>query len=361
MTSCASLCSVAKDGDLDVRATQDNLAIQPLRRADRALLTAPQLTGAGAQRRGARPRGASRARPDLHLALFRGASNQSRIYSVMALSNQSGQLAERYGYTPYGKRRVVSPGGATLAASAVGNQVGFTGRYHDAETGLTYFRARYMDAELGRFVSRDPIEMGDWSLSGGQADTLSLNGSVPLSTQKRVRRSTGARGGRGVLFAAVFVPNQTDPLGLFKIPNVSACEVAAGLCLIYPSDLKKVADFEKQAKAMAEATKLPGRQDGPQDAYRHCVWSCIMAKFIDEHVATVAGNIHEVCVENTASAHRQDFNNNKIGRNIGLHDGDCDEGCTGAMDNGTLWVNATDPGPRTPSFLGDTNLEPAYD
>jgi len=111
--------------------------IQPLRRADRALLTAPQLTGAGAQRRGARPRGALRARQDLQLALFRGASNQIRIYSVMALSNQSGQLAERYGYTPYGKRRVVSPGGATLAASAVGNQVGFTGRYYDVETALT--------------------------------------------------------------------------------------------------------------------------------------------------------------------------------------------------------------------------------
>jgi len=88
--------------------------------------------------------------------------HQNRIYSVMALSNQSGQLAERYGYTPYGKRRVVSPGGATLAASAVGNQVGFTGRYHDGETGLTYFRARYQDAELGRFVGRDQLANADF-------------------------------------------------------------------------------------------------------------------------------------------------------------------------------------------------------
>jgi len=92
--------------------------------------------------------------------------HQNRIYSVMALSNQSGQLAERYGYTPYGKRRVVSPGGVTLAASAVGNQVGFTGRYHDVETGLTYFRARYQDAELGRFVGRDPIAFEDAVISG---------------------------------------------------------------------------------------------------------------------------------------------------------------------------------------------------
>ncbi|MDX2050784.1 MAG: hypothetical protein SFV15_00215 [Polyangiaceae bacterium] len=45
---------------------------------------------------------------------------------MMAITNSSGQLAERYWYTPYGKRRVVSPAGATLAATAVGNQVGYT-------------------------------------------------------------------------------------------------------------------------------------------------------------------------------------------------------------------------------------------
>jgi|GEM_PF-6034310 len=108
--------------------------------------------------------------------------HQSRIYSVMALSNQSGQLAERYGYTPYGKRRVVSPVGATLAASAVGNQVGFTGRYHDGESGLTYFRARYQDAELGRFVSRDPMGFADVQVRGtgvlrmGRVEPASLGG-----------------------------------------------------------------------------------------------------------------------------------------------------------------------------------------
>jgi len=75
----------------------------------------------------------------------------------MAMTNSSGQIVERYGYTPYRKRRVVSPSGATLVASAVENQVGFTGRYHDGETRLTYFRARYQDAELGRFVGRDPL------------------------------------------------------------------------------------------------------------------------------------------------------------------------------------------------------------
>jgi len=94
--------------------------------------------------------------------------HHNRSYHVMAMTNSLGQLAERYGYTPYGKRRVVSPGGTKLAASAVGNQVGFTGRYHDGETGLTYFRARYMDAELGRFVGRDPIAFADFDIVGSR-------------------------------------------------------------------------------------------------------------------------------------------------------------------------------------------------
>jgi RHS repeat-associated protein len=38
---------------------------------------------------------------------------------------------------------------------------GYTGRRYDSETGLWYFRARYFDAELGRFISRDPLEYVD--------------------------------------------------------------------------------------------------------------------------------------------------------------------------------------------------------
>jgi RHS repeat-associated protein len=34
---------------------------------------------------------------------------------------------------------------------------GYTGRRFDSETGLWYFRARYFDSGLGRFISRDPL------------------------------------------------------------------------------------------------------------------------------------------------------------------------------------------------------------
>ena len=68
--------------------------------------------------------------------------------SVIALSNDTGGMAETYAYSPYGK---------VNQASSVGNPYLFTGRRYDPETGLYYYRARYYDAESGRFLQVDPI------------------------------------------------------------------------------------------------------------------------------------------------------------------------------------------------------------
>lgn len=48
----------------------------------------------------------------------------------------------------------------------VTNPFTFTGRRYDPETELYYYRARYYDPKLGRFVSRDPIgfEGSEWNL-----------------------------------------------------------------------------------------------------------------------------------------------------------------------------------------------------
>jgi RHS repeat-associated protein len=40
------------------------------------------------------------------------------------------------------------------------NTVGFSGKMRDGATGLTYFGARWYDAESGKFLSRDPIRDG---------------------------------------------------------------------------------------------------------------------------------------------------------------------------------------------------------
>jgi len=69
---------------------------------------------------------------------------------------------EWYAYDPYGKRTVMNAGFGVLSSSTIGQEYGYTGRQHDAGgTGLMYFRARYYDAQLGRFVGRDPYDGSD--------------------------------------------------------------------------------------------------------------------------------------------------------------------------------------------------------
>nr|WP_321402501.1 RHS repeat-associated core domain-containing protein [uncultured Desulfobacter sp.] len=68
--------------------------------------------------------------------------------SVVALSDTSGNLAETYAYSPFGK---------TNGSSTLGNPYLFTGRRLDSESGLYYYRARHYDAQEGRFVQPDPV------------------------------------------------------------------------------------------------------------------------------------------------------------------------------------------------------------
>jgi RHS repeat-associated protein len=55
-------------------------------------------------------------------------------------------------YTPYGEEIVHETSTDSKTA------YGFTGKEYEAETGLSYFGARYYDPKIGRFVSEDPAE-----------------------------------------------------------------------------------------------------------------------------------------------------------------------------------------------------------
>ncbi len=68
--------------------------------------------------------------------------------SVVNLTDSLGKVIESYTYDEYGK---------PLNSSSVGNRYFFTGREYDKETGLYYYRARYYDPTMGRFLAQDPI------------------------------------------------------------------------------------------------------------------------------------------------------------------------------------------------------------
>ena len=70
-------------------------------------------------------------------------------------------------------------GGAALSQSAIGNSLLFTGRRYDTESGLNYYRTRYMDPLAGRFTTRDTI--GIWGDTGNVGNALAYVNNRPVS------------------------------------------------------------------------------------------------------------------------------------------------------------------------------------
>ena len=91
-------------------------------------------------------------------------------------------ISPRKSKTGLGKQRRF--GGGRVRYTVITNPYTFTGRRLDDETGLFYYRNRYYHAQLGRFVTRDPI---------------------------------GYEGGGWNLYAAYFVPNRVDPHGTIQV------------------------------------------------------------------------------------------------------------------------------------------------
>jgi len=103
------------------------------------------------------------------------------VFSVVALTDASGAVAERYGYSSvYGVCQVQNADGSSRSlASEVGNQWRFQGRRFDPETGWLYFRARFLDPVAGRWVSRDPL--GIWGDAGQIGNAYSFCGNDPVN------------------------------------------------------------------------------------------------------------------------------------------------------------------------------------
>jgi RHS repeat-associated protein len=77
---------------------------------------------------------------------------QDGLGSVTALSGSAGSLLNSYAYDAFGNLQT-SEGSFT-------NPFLYTGRDLDVETGLRYYRARYYDSQIGRFLNEDPSEFG---------------------------------------------------------------------------------------------------------------------------------------------------------------------------------------------------------
>ncbi|MHC4414366.1 MAG: RHS repeat domain-containing protein [Planctomycetota bacterium] len=101
------------------------------------------------------------------------------LYNVMAVTDDLGQVVERYEYQDYGNPEIFDPIGAPRPESAIGNPYLFTGRRFDPETGWYYYRTRYLDPIAARFTTRDTI--GIWGSMGNLGNGYTYVGNNPAT------------------------------------------------------------------------------------------------------------------------------------------------------------------------------------
>ena len=76
--------------------------------------------------------------------------------SISALTDANGTVVEKYEYDVFGGTTIKNASDNILTESAIGNPYGFTGRRFDPETDNYYYRMRYYNPDIGRFLQTDP-------------------------------------------------------------------------------------------------------------------------------------------------------------------------------------------------------------
>ena len=113
---------------------------------------------------------------------------QDSLDSITSLTSLTASLLNTYAYDTFGN--------LTASIGSFVNPYLYTGRDYDPETGLRYYRARYYDPAVGRFISEDPAGFmgGDVNFYAYVMHDL-IDFSDPSGLRLDPKPGNGAQGG----------------------------------------------------------------------------------------------------------------------------------------------------------------------
>jgi len=202
---------------------------------------------------------------DEPIAMQRGGSNffyhQDGLGTVTDLTDSSGATAQSYAYDAYGN--IVQQTGT------VENPYTYTGREFDAETGLYYYRARYYDPRIGRFLQKDPA-----SFSGG-INFYAYVGNNPIvfvdpfglfSSPEALLHYIGGSG------TPVSVPFSDINTSSVKTSNFNQAKAAIGSCKAGTYPIHDVVPFSTGGDAALYLGFITLKLDGAVTVNCDCSW-----------------------------------------------------------------------------------------
>jgi RHS repeat-associated protein len=144
------------------------------------------------------------------------------LQSLTGLGDHQGNVVETTAYGPFGE--IYTQNGESP------NTLKYTGREHDDESGLYYYRARYYDPDVGRFLTEDPkgFEAGVNFYAYVLNNPINANDPMGLVEWKAFRKGLYSTVG-GVFF--IVSGAATSPTGvglLYSVPAVLGGSAAVG-------------------------------------------------------------------------------------------------------------------------------------
>lgn len=239
--------------------------------------------------------------------------SQDAMASVVSLTDSSGNVAERYAYDAFGTPTFKDGAGNVVTSSASGNRFLFTGREYIQPMMQYDYRNRVYSPALGRFLQTDPVrfQAGDYNLYRYVANDPTL---------------------------------RRDPMGLDYHGALDRQEFWWDFLKIGPYYGLELRRTNRWAFDKASASGLPGDQDGPQDAYRHCIFSCQSTKKMGEEYTKFVTDEHEDADDRNQTQSKEerqmDEANNAAGRKCGKNKKDnrsCEDQCASLLSSGNLF------------------------
>jgi RHS repeat-associated protein len=181
----------------------------------------------------------------------------------------------------------------------------FPGQVFDAETGDHYNFFRTYDPGTGRYLEVDPIGQL------GGINVFSYTKGDPI--------------------------NSTDPSGEDSREMWDAVR-GAGVLDAYRAGTS----LAREADDTASRSQLPGAHNGPRDAYRHCVWQCLITKASGSADSAAVGYAHERAGGRKKPSQPQgeaimDLKNNAVGRACSADSRSCADSCMDKLTGGDLF------------------------
>jgi RHS repeat-associated protein len=226
---------------------------------------------------------------------------KDHLGSIRDVTDSIGVLQSSVSIDPFGR--------SSLSSGSTQPDFGFANYFLHQRSRLLLADYRAYDSGLGQWRGRDPL-----------GETVNHNLYMYVSNNP---------------------VNFVDPTGLepnpFAIGEGIHSTIQKG-----PIETATAYQLAQESQEVAKKTDLPGSHNGPQDAFRHCLWSCLLTEKLGEKKARWITNNHEHTGNQTGQPvkeYEMDLMNNFQGRKAGTSacKKPCKDKCMDLLMSGQLF------------------------